>query len=182
MGSFFAWLMESSLLVMMIFTIRRIFTGKISYAGIYALWLVVLLRFMIPVNFISTPFSAAKICSGMFSAWEKGIASSQAGKAGMAGGSIRQDGRYDAGEDSGFSNETARKLEKKINRFNRGQAGKHMSGIKLQNRWTGRIGTYFCGMCGSLALQCCLGGFYGPTYVCSEKSRDNGCYMVREAR
>lgn len=66
MESFFAWLIESSLLVLMIFGIRKIFSGKISHAGIYALWLVVLIRFMIPVNFISTPFSVANLMERRF--------------------------------------------------------------------------------------------------------------------
>ena len=53
--------LESSLLVLMILGIRKIFIGKIRYAGIYALWFLVLLRFMIPVNIISTPFSVGGI-------------------------------------------------------------------------------------------------------------------------
>ncbi len=39
MESFLAWLIESSLLIWMIFGIRKIFSGRISHAGIYALWL-----------------------------------------------------------------------------------------------------------------------------------------------
>lgn len=61
MGSFFEWMIESSLLVMMIMGIRKIFMGKIRYSRIYALWFVVLLRFMIPVNFVSTPFSVGNL-------------------------------------------------------------------------------------------------------------------------
>lgn len=69
MGSFFEWILESSLLILMILGIRKIFMGKIHYAGIYALWLVVLLRLMIPVNFISTPISVGNIISDRFSNW-----------------------------------------------------------------------------------------------------------------
>lgn len=69
MESFLAWMLESSLLVLMISGIRKVFAGRISYAGIYALWLVVLFRFMVPVNFLSTPVSVANIVSGAFSAW-----------------------------------------------------------------------------------------------------------------
>lgn len=65
MGSFFEWMVESSLLVMMIMGIRKIFAGKIRYSIIYALWIVVLLRFMIPVNFVSTPFSVGNLIPGM---------------------------------------------------------------------------------------------------------------------
>lgn len=61
MESFLAWLIESSLLVLMIFGIRKVFSGKVSHAGIYALWLVVLFRFLIPVNFIHTPVSVADL-------------------------------------------------------------------------------------------------------------------------
>lgn len=67
MGSFFGWMLESSLLVLMILGIRKIFMGKIRYAGIYALWLVVLIRFLIPINFISTPFSVGTVISGIVS-------------------------------------------------------------------------------------------------------------------
>ncbi len=71
MESFLAWLIESSLLVLMIFGIRRIFSGRISHAGIYALWLVVLIRFMIPVNFISTPVSVASLIERRFAAFSE---------------------------------------------------------------------------------------------------------------
>lgn len=67
MGSFFEWMVESSLLVMMIMGIRKIFIGKIRYSIIYALWMVVLLRFMIPVNLVSTPFSVGNLIPGMSS-------------------------------------------------------------------------------------------------------------------
>lgn len=67
MGSFFEWMVESSLLVMMIMGIRKMFIGKIRYSIIYALWFVVLLRFMIPVNFVSTPFSVGNLIPGLSS-------------------------------------------------------------------------------------------------------------------
>lgn len=69
MGSFYEWFVESSLLVVLILGIRKIFMGRIRYAGIYALWLVVLLRFMIPVNFIATPFSVGNMISDTVSSW-----------------------------------------------------------------------------------------------------------------
>ncbi len=61
MENFLEWMLESSLLVIMILGIRKIFMKKIPYAIIYALWAVAALRFMIPVNFISTPLSVANI-------------------------------------------------------------------------------------------------------------------------
>ncbi len=63
MGSFFEWMLDSSLLVLLILAIRKIFMGRIRYIGIYALWLVVLFRFVVPVNLISTPFSVGGFVS-----------------------------------------------------------------------------------------------------------------------
>lgn len=65
---FWEFILESSLLVLMVLGIRKIFSGKIRYAGIYALWLLVLLRFLVPVNIISTPLSAGTLISKTFSA------------------------------------------------------------------------------------------------------------------
>lgn len=77
MGSFLEWMLESSLLVLMILGIRKIFMGKIRYAGIYALWIVVLLRFMIPVNVISSPLSVENMISRAESLWTSGEDSRQ---------------------------------------------------------------------------------------------------------
>lgn len=70
MGTFLEWMLESSLLVLMVLGIRKIFIGKIRYAAIYSLWIIVLLRFMIPVNFISTPVSIANLFETTLSAWD----------------------------------------------------------------------------------------------------------------
>ncbi len=64
---FWEFVLESSLLVLMVLGIRKIFIGKMRYAGIYALWLLVLVRFLVPVNFISTPFSAGTLITKTFS-------------------------------------------------------------------------------------------------------------------
>lgn len=69
MESFFVWILESSLLVLLILGIRKIFTGKIRYTALYALWLLILVRFLIPVNFFSTPFSIGTIVSETVSSW-----------------------------------------------------------------------------------------------------------------
>lgn len=53
----FVWLFESSLLIVMVLGIRKLFTGKIPYSGIYALWGIVLLRLVLPVNLFSTHLS-----------------------------------------------------------------------------------------------------------------------------
>lgn len=69
MAFFLEWFLESSLLVVLILGIRKIFMGRIRYAGIYALWLVVLLRFIMPVNLIAAPFSVGNMISGTVSSW-----------------------------------------------------------------------------------------------------------------
>lgn len=65
MEHFLSWILESSILLVMILGIRKIFTGKIRHAGIYILWILVFLRFLIPVHVINTPFSVANIVSGV---------------------------------------------------------------------------------------------------------------------
>ena len=77
MVTFLEWMLESSLLVLMVLGIRKIFMGKVHYAAIYSLWIVVLLRFMIPVNFISTPVSVANLFEKTFSAWNQTEADTQ---------------------------------------------------------------------------------------------------------
>lgn len=67
MGNFLEWMLESSLLILLIFGIRKIFMGKIRYTAIYALWFVVLVRFLVPVNFIATPFSVGNLVSDKMS-------------------------------------------------------------------------------------------------------------------
>ena len=61
MESFWGWVIESSLLILMVLGIRRIFAGKVQYAVIRFLWVVVFLRFLVPVNLISTPYSAGNL-------------------------------------------------------------------------------------------------------------------------
>ena len=77
MVTFLEWMLESSLLVLMVLGIRKIFMGKVHYAAIYSLWIVVLLRFMIPVNFISTPISVANLFEKSFAAWDHTKADAQ---------------------------------------------------------------------------------------------------------
>ncbi len=72
MEGFFEWMLESSLLVLLMLGVRRAFTGRVRYAGIYALWLVVMIRFLVPVNVISTPLSVANIFSGTAASPEQG--------------------------------------------------------------------------------------------------------------
>lgn len=79
MVTFLEWMLESTLLVLMVLGIRKVFMGKVHYAAIYSLWIVVLLRLMIPVNFISTPVSVANLFEKSFSAWDQTKADTQSG-------------------------------------------------------------------------------------------------------
>lgn len=92
MEGFLEWFLESSLLVLMILGIRKVFTGKIRYAGIYALWFIVFLRFLVPVNFISTPISAGNIVQGLVSSWTVPEASDQENKnSDILGNNLKQE-------------------------------------------------------------------------------------------
>ena len=70
MEAFLGWVLESSLLIVMILGIRKVFMGKIRYSLICALWMIVFLRFLIPVNFISTPFSVGNAVTKVTSVWK----------------------------------------------------------------------------------------------------------------
>ncbi len=52
-----AWMITSSVAVALVLLIRRIFKGKISAKTQYGLWLLVLVRLLIPCNFIGTNVS-----------------------------------------------------------------------------------------------------------------------------
>lgn len=69
MNAFFGWMLESSLFIIMILGIRKLFMGKIRYSGICALWVVVFLRFLIPINLISTPWSVGNVVTNLVSIW-----------------------------------------------------------------------------------------------------------------
>lgn len=92
MGTFLEWILESSLLVLMVIGIRKIFMGKIHYAVMYSLWIVVLLRFLIPVNLFSTPVSVANLFPKAFTAWEQAERSVEKEKADQ-GSDSREAGR-----------------------------------------------------------------------------------------
>ena len=83
MVDFMLWFLESSLLVLFVLGIRKIFSGKISYRAIYALWLVVVFRFMIPVNIIPTPFGFADNMKGSLHSLGQEISSAAKGSAAL---------------------------------------------------------------------------------------------------
>lgn len=63
MTNFIIWMLESSLLILMIYGIRKIFMGKVRYAVIAALWLVVFARLLVPVSVGNIPFSIGNIAA-----------------------------------------------------------------------------------------------------------------------
>lgn len=75
MTDFIIWLLESSLLVIFVLGIRKLFAGRIGHGAIYALWLIVLFRFMIPINLIPAPFGIADHMKQTLTAWEQQKAS-----------------------------------------------------------------------------------------------------------
>lgn len=50
-------MIESSVLIVLILLIRKIFTRRVSYRFLYALWGIVALRFLFPATVVDTPFS-----------------------------------------------------------------------------------------------------------------------------
>lgn len=63
MTNFIIWMLESSLLILMIYGIRKIFMGKVRYAVISALWLVVFVRLLVPVSVVNIPFSIGNLAA-----------------------------------------------------------------------------------------------------------------------
>lgn len=102
METFLGWVLESSLLIVMILGIRKVFMGKIRYSLICALWMIVFLRFLIPVNFISTPFSVGNKVGKVTSAWK--LADKKGRSAQTADDSDRTDGQIGAGDKDRLSN------------------------------------------------------------------------------
>ena len=55
------WILSSSILILIVIGLRTVFKGKISLRLQYAIWSLVLLRLLIPVNFGCTVFSVANL-------------------------------------------------------------------------------------------------------------------------
>ena len=55
------WILSSSILILIVIGLRTVFKGKISLRLQYAIWGLVLLRLLIPINFGSTDFSVANL-------------------------------------------------------------------------------------------------------------------------
>lgn len=63
MTRFTLWMIESSLMILMIYAIRKIFMGKVRYAVISALWLVVFVRLFVPLPIGNIPFSVGNLAA-----------------------------------------------------------------------------------------------------------------------
>lgn len=143
MEVFFEWMLEASLLVGMILAIRRVFMGKIRYGFIYALWGFVLLRFLIPVNVIATPFSIENILSKTASEWKTANLAEQENDKNKQGFLIEEMGRGEL-----LSEGPDRKISKKQNEVVSVDSGEkdgfHRQGKKTMVSGAGRKnGTIF---------------------------------------
>lgn len=49
------WIVSSSVLILAVLAVRRLLRDRISGTARYALWLVVLVRLLVPVQFLSLP-------------------------------------------------------------------------------------------------------------------------------
>lgn len=49
------WGLTSTVLILVVLLLRRVLRGKVSNRGIYALWLIVLIRLLVPVTFFDSP-------------------------------------------------------------------------------------------------------------------------------
>lgn len=61
MLDFFEWFAESAVLVLIVLVARKAFAGRIKYSVMYALWLAVLVRLIIPFNFVPVPVSMVNL-------------------------------------------------------------------------------------------------------------------------
>ena len=57
------WLIVSSTLIVLVFILRALFAGKVSWKGIYMLWALVAVRLLLPVNLIASPISIMNLFS-----------------------------------------------------------------------------------------------------------------------
>lgn len=116
MEMLFGWILESSLLILMILGMRKLFMGRVPYACICALWLVVLFRFLIPVNLISTPFSVNHLISAYQSSLEK-IKTSKAEQADvLPGGDISKGTLQESASDIAAQKMSSEKQAQKADR------------------------------------------------------------------
>ena len=62
------WILTSSLLILLVIAVRRVFRGKISPRFQYALWLLVLLRLLLPFSLYRSAVSPANLVPASVSA------------------------------------------------------------------------------------------------------------------
>lgn len=156
MENFFEWLLESSLLVLMIFGIRKIFMGKIRYACIYILWLIVLFRFLIPVNVISTPFSVGNVISGAVSSWkESKTVEVYDGASGFSGTALMQESGTDVHtqDTAAVSGRTDKNRSKSENELPEGELRTDVWNVLEIGRWLVSGALFLCLLFSNLRLM-----------------------------
>ena len=57
------WIVSSSVLILVVIALRYVLRGKLSLRMQYALWLLVLVRLLVPVSFGASDLSARRLCS-----------------------------------------------------------------------------------------------------------------------
>lgn len=59
------WVISSSLLILFTILLRRLLRGRITPGLQYGLWLLVLVRLLVPGNVVSSPVSVAQVVQGL---------------------------------------------------------------------------------------------------------------------
>lgn len=57
----FEFIVESSVLIVLVILLRKIFTGKVNYRVLYGLWGIVVFRLLLPVTIVSAPISVMNL-------------------------------------------------------------------------------------------------------------------------
>lgn len=57
------WIVSSSVLILVVIALRYVLRGKLSLRMQYALWLLVLVRLLVPVSFGASDLSVRRPCS-----------------------------------------------------------------------------------------------------------------------
>lgn len=102
-------MITSSVLILVVIVLRHFLKGKISLRVQYALWALVLVRLLVPINFAESPVSvlnALKTAASMREEWTSGFVSSPASTASSALGDIENALTQDAAIQAGPSDIT----------------------------------------------------------------------------
>lgn len=88
------FMIESSVLILLVLVLRRVFTGRVNYRILYGLWGIVALRLLIPVTLVGTPFSVMNLIQP---SW---IEQRESGQSTEAVRTEKQESRETAGKNS----------------------------------------------------------------------------------